>query len=138
MQQLVGAPVKVVARHDFIAQPGDRQQREGNRRRTGRQGQRARAAFDGGDALLEDIGRRVHEARVDVPEFLQRKKIGGVLGALEHVGRGLVDRHGPGAGGGIGNLSGVQRLGAESFGCHAHDVFINSWTEQFDRTRRHR
>ena len=87
----------------------------GDGRLPGRHGQRAGPAFDRGDALLEDVGGRIHQARVDVPEFLQREQIGGVLGALEDVRRRLVDRHGARAGGRIGNLAGVQRQRAKTF-----------------------
>jgi hypothetical protein len=37
-------------------------------------GQRADAALERGDALLEDVGRRVHDPRVDVAEFLEPKR----------------------------------------------------------------
>ena len=108
MEKLVGAAVKVVARHDFIPHPRDGQQRESDGRRAGCHAERARAAFDRRDPLLEDIGGRVHDPRVNVAEFLQRKKIRGVLGAFENIRGGLVNRNRPRAGGRIHCLSRVQ------------------------------
>ena len=78
--------------------------------------ERAGAAFDRGDALLEDVGGRVHDPRVDVAELLQGKEIGGVIGALEDVGGRLVNRHRARAGGGVGHLAGVQRQRAKVLG----------------------
>ena len=40
----------------------------------------------------------------------QVEQRGGVVGILEHVGGGLIDRNRAGAGGGIGPLAGVQAL----------------------------
>ena len=38
------------------------------------------------DALFERVLRRIHQARIDIPEFAQAEEIGRVLGAVEHVG----------------------------------------------------
>ena len=70
--------------------------------------------FERRHPLLERRGGGVHDAGVDVAEALQVEQSGGVVGVLEDVRRGLVDRHGAGAGFGIGPLSGVQGAGAES------------------------
>ena len=52
--------------------------------------------------------------RVDVSEVLQGEEVGGVLGILENErGRGI-DGHRPGAGLGIGSLSGVYRHGCRT------------------------
>ena len=67
------------------------------------------APFERGDALLEHVGGRIHDPGIDVAEFLEREQVGGVLGALELIGGGLVDRHRDGAGGRIGAPTGVQR-----------------------------
>jgi hypothetical protein len=52
---------------------------------------------------------RVHDARIDVPEFAQSEKIRRVIGALEYVTGSRVDRNGSRRGGGVGLLSGVKR-----------------------------
>mmetsp|Transcript_3124 Transcript_3124/g.9532 ORF Transcript_3124/g.9532 Transcript_3124/m.9532 type:complete len:243 (+) Transcript_3124:1885-2613(+) len=49
-------------------------------------------ALEHGDALLEDIGSRVHEPRIDVAELREGEEVGRVLGRIEDVGRGAVDR----------------------------------------------
>ena len=48
-----------------------------------------------------DVLGRVHDPRVDVAELLEREQVRGVLGVVEDVGRGLVDRQRAGAGGGV-------------------------------------
>ena len=80
------------------------------RRLPGRYSQRPRSAFDRRHALLEHVGGRVHDPRVDVPELLERKQVGGVVGVLEDKRRGLVKGHGPGACGRVRDLPGMQRL----------------------------
>ena len=52
------------------------------------------SAFEGGNALLEDVGGGVHDAGVDVAELLQAEEPAGVVGVVEDVGGGLVDGHG--------------------------------------------
>ena len=61
--------------------------------------QRADAALERGDALLDRGLRRVHDPGVDVAELLEREQVRGVVGVVEGVGGGLVDRQGPGVGG---------------------------------------
>ena len=90
---------------------------------TGRQEQRGDAAFERRDALLDDVLRRVHDAGVDVAGLGEAEQRGGVLGAVERVRRGLVDRQRPRVGGDVGRLAGVDLLGLERpvrgrvFGC---------------------
>ena len=91
MEELVGAAVEVVGRDDLVAHLGDVQQGERGRRLPGGHRQRAGAAFDRGDALLEHVGGRVHDPGVDVPELLQGEQVRRVLGVLEDVGGRLVD-----------------------------------------------
>ena len=77
-------------------------------------GDRADAALQRRDALLQHGHGRVGDARIDVPGALQVEQAGRVLGVVEHVGRGLVDRHGARAGGRIGPLAGMQRERVEA------------------------
>ena len=53
------------------------------RRLPGGSGQGRHAALERGHPLLEDVGGRVHDPGIDVPELLQGEEIGGVLGVLE-------------------------------------------------------
>ena len=71
-------------------------------------GQGPDAAVQRGHPLLEDVGGGIHQPGVDPAEFLQGEQVGGVFGALEDVAGGLMDRHRPRAGRGVGHLPGVQ------------------------------
>jgi hypothetical protein len=53
-------------------------------------------AFQGGHALLQDVLGGVHDAGINIARFLERKKVGGVLGVAEGIGTGAVKRHRPG------------------------------------------
>ena len=116
MEELVGAAIKVIGRDDCVAHLRDVDQGQERRRLSGRYGQRAGAALDRGDALLEDVGGRVHDPGVDVPEFLQREQVGRVVGVFEDERSGLIKRHSPRPGGRIRHLAGMQRLRAEVLG----------------------
>ena len=70
--------------------------------------ERRHAALDRRDALLERILRRVHDAGVDVAEFLQAEQVRRVFRAVELVGGGLIDRHRDGIGRRIAPPAGVQ------------------------------
>ena len=72
----------------------------------------AGTAFEGREALLEDVRRRVHDAGVDITELLQAEEIRGMLRVTELVARGLIDRDSARTGGRVGLLTGVQGLGA--------------------------
>ena len=80
---------------------------------TGRQEQRRDAALQRGDALLDDVLRRVHDPGVDVAGLGKAEQRGRVLGAVEGVRRGLVDRQRPRVGRAVGLLAGVDLLGLE-------------------------
>ena len=85
----------------------------------GGHGQAGGSAVQGGQALLEHIVGGVHQAGVDVPEFLQGEQIGRVFGVPKVVGGGGVDGHGPGTGGWIRLLAGMK-----SFGVDSSDKFV--------------
>ena len=70
-----------------------------------------RTALKGGNALLQHVICRVHDARIDVAELLQREQIARVLGVAELVGRRLIDRHSDRAGGRVGTPARVQKHG---------------------------
>jgi hypothetical protein len=67
-----------------------------------------------GNALLKNIAGGIHDARVDVAEFLQREQVRRVLGILELIRGRLIDRHGARIRRGIGQLPGVQLPGGET------------------------
>jgi hypothetical protein len=75
-----------------VTRLGDVEQCERRRRLARGHEERADAALERRDALLDDIGRRVHQARVDVAELLEPEEVSGVVGVVEDVARRLVDR----------------------------------------------
>ena len=60
VEELVAAAVEVVRRDDLVADLRDRQQRKSGCRLAGCDRERAGAAFDCGDPLLENVRCRVH------------------------------------------------------------------------------
>ena len=69
---------------DMVARLDLPHQRDGDGRHAGRGRARSLRAFERGDALLEHVGRGIHDPRVDVSEFLQREEVRGVLGVAVH------------------------------------------------------
>ncbi len=116
-EEIPGPAIEIGRGDDIVAHLGEVLQGEGRGRLPARQSQRRDPAFERRDALFEHIVGRVHDAGVDVAELLQRKQVGGVLGALELVRGRLIDRHGDRAGGRIGAPASVQRKG---FGFQRH------------------
>ncbi len=113
LQEVDGPAVERWARHDVVARLGDVEDGEGRGGLPGRHEQRPDAALQRGDALLDGILRRVHDPRVDVAELLEGKEVRGVLGVLEDIRGGLVDRQGAGTGRRVRLLSGVDLSGLE-------------------------
>ena len=74
LQLVVGAAVEKARGDDVVAGAGDRGERQELRRLTGGDRDRSRAAFERRDALLEDVGGRIHDPGVDIAELLQREE----------------------------------------------------------------
>ena len=96
VEQVVGAAVQPRAGHDVVAGAGQVEDREGLGGLTGGQEQRRDAAFQRGDALLDDGGGRVADAGVDVALDLQPEQRRGVCGVVERVARWSGRSAGPG------------------------------------------
>ena len=94
LQLVVGAAVEEARGDDVVAGAGDGGERQELRRLAGGDRDRRRAAFERRDALLEDVGGRIHDPGVDVAELLQREEARAVRRIREGVGGRLVDRHG--------------------------------------------
>ena len=116
-EQVPGAAVEVGRADHVVAGARDVLDRKGRSRLTRGERERADAAFERRDALLQHVVGRIHDARVDVAELLEREQVGGVLGIAELVGRGLINRHSNGAGGRIGTPAGVKGNGFRMFRC---------------------
>ena len=108
VEEVVGAAIERGGGDDLVSGAGQGRNGQGFGGLAGGGGQRGRSPFERGHALLEDVGRRVHDAGVDVAEFLQAEEPGGVIGVLEDVRGGLVDGDGAGSGRGVGFLPGMH------------------------------
>ena len=107
-EEIVGATVQSARADDIVALLGNGHQCVGDGGTARGQCERTDAALKFGDALLEHVAGRVHDARVDVALHLEIKQIRSVLRAVEGVGGGLVDRYGDGLGGGIWRVAAVH------------------------------
>ena len=108
VEKVVGAAVERGGGDDFVAGAGQGEDGQGLGGLAGGGGQGRRSSFEGGDALLEDVGGGVHDAGVDVAEFLQAKEPGGMIGVFEDVRGGLVDGDGARSRGGVRFLPGMH------------------------------
>ena len=83
LQQVEGAAVERGGGDDVVARLGDVEhgERLGRLARGDEQG--ADAALERGDALLDDVGRRVHQPGVDVAELLEPEEVCGVVGVVK-------------------------------------------------------
>ena len=110
----VSAAVKGAGGDHFLALSHQAADGEELRRLAARRGQAGYAAFERRHPLFENIGSGVHNAGVDVAEFLQRKQIGGVVGIVENERTGLVDGDRTGVAGGVGRVAGVKAAGGKT------------------------
>ena len=102
------AAVELASGDEIVARLHQRMERQELCRMARRHNQCRSAAFECCDARLEHALRRVADARVDVAEGFEAEQRRGVIGIIEDVGRGLVDRRDAGAGRGIGGGAGVD------------------------------
>jgi len=84
----------------------------------GCRGKCRRAAFKRCNAVFQHCLRRVHDARIDVAEFLQAEQARGMVHVIKDIGRGLVDRRGAGAGGGVRRGAGMDGAGGKALFAH--------------------
>ena len=102
--EVVGAAVEVVGCHDVVARLGDVLQGVGDGCRAAGHGQARHTALERRHAVLEHGLCGVGQAAVDVAGIAQAEAVGSVLRVVEHIARGLVDRHRTGIGGRVGLL----------------------------------
>ena len=108
LEERVGAAVEQRDRDDVVTLFGDIEDRvvDGGAPRAHRK--RRDTFFELRAALLQHVGRRVHDARVDIALDLEIEEVGAMLCIVERVGDGLVDGHGYGPGFGIRFEAGVD------------------------------
>ena len=126
LQQIGAAAVQRLGRYDVSARAHQRRDRQMQGRLTARRGDRADPALERCDPLLEHRDRRVGDARIDVPGALQIEQRRRLIGVREHVGGGLIDRHGARAGRRIRPLPRVQGHGVELEQLGFHGMFSGS------------
>ena len=73
-EEVVGPPVKRLGGDQVVSRPGEVEDGEGLRGLPAREAECRHTSFQLRQPLLEHIGRRVHDAGVDVPEFLQTEE----------------------------------------------------------------
>ena len=101
LQEIEGAAVDGLLRHDVVAGLGKCLNGKGDCRSAGCYRQASNAAFKSSDAIFEDALGGIGKATVDVACVRQAEAVGGMLGVAENIAGGLVDRHGAGIGGGV-------------------------------------
>ena len=110
-EQRVGRAVELRHGDDIAAHLRHVERRVVKRRLARADAERSHASLELRDALLEDGGGGVGDARVPESLDLEIEQRGAVRGAVEGVGGGLVDGHGHRFGGGIRVESPVNRDG---------------------------
>ncbi len=110
---VVGSAIQEAGGHDVVSGLRDGGDGQELSRLTGGCGHSGGSAFEGCDAFLEHIRRRVHDPGVDISEILQREQRGGMLGVVEHIGCGLIDGHGTRIGRWVRRLTCMKLQGFE-------------------------
>ena len=113
LEEVVRAAVDRRGRDDVVARARDVENRIRDGGRAGCDGERRGATLERGEALLNDVVGRVHDAGVDVAELGKGEQVLRVLGAVEDVRGRLVDRRRAGVGHRVGLRTGVDLLGFE-------------------------
>ena len=113
-QEIDAAAIERRRGDDMVA--GAEQRRDGkmHRRHAARRAHCADAVFERRQPLLQHRRRRIGNARVDVAGAFQVEQTRGVIGIIEHIRSGLIDRHGARTRNRIGVLPGMQ---AQGFKC---------------------
>ena len=111
----MGGAVKLRRGDDIAAAIGDIGEGIMQRRLARGGGQRRDAAFQIRDALFQHRHGGIGDAAVAIAFFFQIEQGGAVIGAVEGIGRRLVDRHRHRMGRGIGVESGMN---GDGFGAH--------------------
>ena len=107
-EQRVRRSVELRHGDDVSAGVGQIDQSEMQRRLSGRDRERADAAFELGDALFENSGGRICNPAIAVAFRFEVEQSRAMIGAIEGIGDGLVDRNGDRFGRWIGIVAGVN------------------------------
>jgi hypothetical protein len=107
-EQRVGGAVELRHRDDVAAHAGEIEHGIVQRRLPRAHAQRIDAAFERRHAAFEHIGRRIADPRIAVAFDFEVEQCRAVVGAIEFVGHGLIDRHRDGFGRRIGGIAAVD------------------------------
>ena len=107
-EQRVRGAVELRHGDDVAAVIGDIDESEMQRGLPGRDRERADATLELGDALFQHGAGRIGDTAVAKTFGLEIEQRGTMVGAVEGVGCGLVDRHGDRVRGGLGLVAGVN------------------------------
>ena len=107
-EQRVRGAVELRDRNDVAAHLGEIEHRVIQRRLPRTHAQRLKPALKRGDAALEHCGGRIADAAVAIALGFEIEQSGAVIGAVELVGHGLIDRDRDGPGGRISFVTAVD------------------------------
>src|SRR5262249_39634686 len=108
------AAIEALGGDEFVARLHQREEGDKLSGVTGGGGRGAASAFQRGDALLQNRDGRIAEAAIDVAEGLEIVERRGLIGIIEHIGDGLIDRRGARAGGRIRRGAGMDGQGGKA------------------------
>ena len=108
VEQVIGSAIQAGRRNDILTGFDDVHDRQRFSSLSGGDRQGTSAPFEQCEAFFQHVGGGVHQAGVDVPEFLQAEQSGRVISIIKGVGGRLVDRNGAGIGGAVGFLTAMQ------------------------------
>src|SRR5690606_34058376 len=92
LELIIRSAIQVRTGHEILAGLQNIVKGQQLGRLSGSRPQRGDTTFKRRNAFLENIGRGVHEPRIDVPELLQFEKIGAKLRAVDDIRSRLVNR----------------------------------------------
>ena len=137
VQQVVGTAVEPRRGDDVVTGVGHGEQRDRLGGLPGGHQQRADAALECGDLLLDGVMGGVVDAGVDVAQLLEGEQLRTVLGGVEGERGRLVDRQRTGVGGGVGRLAGVDLQRSRiSSRCSCSLLVSRRWSRRGGRSGR--
>src|SRR5580700_3249266 len=121
-EERMGRSVELRDGDDIAAVIGEVDDREMQRRLAGRDRERPDAALELRYAPLEHRARRIADPAIAEALDLEIEERRPMVGAVEFIGDGLIDRHRDGFGRGLGLIAAMQgyRLASHLFTCTGH------------------
>jgi len=133
LQKIVAAAVYGLLRHKMAAVLAQGFQGIGNGRRAGRKGQSRRPSLQGRHPFLQYVLGGVCKPAVNIAGVSQAKPGCRVFAAVEYIGGGGIDGHGPGVGGRVRPLLANMELQSFEFVFRHSFPSFPAFTYLFDR-----